>query len=53
MTQEQIQKLLDFVSYYVTCPCCGQDKECSSDCTYHEDSPSHFEEMQQAREALK
>lgn len=56
MTHEetaQIEKLLDFVRYYATCPCCGKDDVCTDDCTFEMDDPQSFDLMKEAREALQ
>lgn len=51
--QTQLEKLIYFVDYYATCPCCQQSDICLEECTFAEDSPADFDVMQVAREALQ
>lgn len=51
--QQKIERLEAFISYYTTCPCCEQDKECLEDCTFKDDSPNDYDIMQDARGAMR
>lgn len=53
MNQEQTEKLIDFVKYYATCPCCEKADVCVPGCEFEEvDAQAHYV-MMMARDALR
>ena len=49
----RVAELEKYVGFDATCPCCGRDDECVSDCTFDADDPDGHERMIAAREVLK
>lgn len=48
----QLERLLNFVEVYATCPCCDGVDECDAECTFAKDCPGDVEKMQMARDAI-
>ena len=52
MTANRLERLKDFVLFLCNCPCCNENENCLSDCTFEEDCPEECGVMKHARDAM-
>lgn len=47
-----VDKLRGAIGHFAECPCCEQRTECDEECTFGEDCPDDYEQMQYFRSLL-